>query len=185
MHTYLERDLSSIEWRLENEKNPELEVLESFLEHLFTFRRRIFRYQGLLNELLSSIKETPTDSGSSTTPSTRETQELLIIDCRHVQTLFKRNAMRVNQILGIIIPLISIRDGKSSILQNRKLGLLTALATILLPFNGGSCNPSDSGSIWTRETRLLGFLSRFNSLVFDCPWKLLYSWSLLQKQRCF
>jgi Mg2+ and Co2+ transporter CorA len=135
MHTYMERDLSTIEWRLENEKNIKLEVLESFLGHLFTFRRRTFKYGRLLDEQLQSIlTDHPVtwDGGQS---SIEHAKQMLAADFVHVQRLFNANTTRINQIFSIIMPLISIRDSRASIAQNRNLGFLTALATVLLPFN--------------------------------------------------
>ena len=135
VHTYLERDLSTIEWRLENEKNTKLAVLESFLEHLFIFRRRISKYGRLLDEQLQSILMDHPVTWDGEQSSVEHIKQMLAADFTHVQRLFNANAMRINQIFGIIMPLISIRDGKASIAQNRSLGFLTALATVLLPFN--------------------------------------------------
>ena len=135
VHTYLERDLSTIEWRLENEKNAKLEVLESFLEHLFIFRRRIVKYGRLLDEQLQSIVTGHPISWNNGHASIEYTKQMLAADFAHVQRLFNANTTRINQIFSIIMPLISIRDGKASIVQNRRLGFLTALATVLLPFN--------------------------------------------------
>jgi Mg2+ and Co2+ transporter CorA len=132
---YLERDLSTIEWRLENEKNAKLEVLESFLERLFTFRRRIFKYGRLLDEQLQSILTDHPATWDGGQSSIEHAKQMLAADFAHVQRLFNANATRINQIFSIVMPLISIRDGKASIAQNRSLGLLTVLATVLLPFN--------------------------------------------------
>jgi Mg2+ and Co2+ transporter CorA len=139
VHTYLERDLSTIEWRLENEKNVRLEVLESFLAQLFIFRRRIFKYGRLLHKQLQTIlTDHPVswdDTSGQSSSSTEQIKQLLTADFKHVQQLSNTNASRINQIVAIIIPLISIRDGKAAMAQNRNLGFLTTLATVLLPFN--------------------------------------------------
>jgi Mg2+ and Co2+ transporter CorA len=135
VHTYLERDLSTIEWQLENKKNAKLEVLELFLEHLFTFRRRIFKYGRLLDEQLQSILTDHPVTWNSGESSIEHVEQMLAADFTHVKRLFNANATRINQIFGIIMPLISIRDGKASIVQNRSLGFLTGLAMVLLPFS--------------------------------------------------
>jgi hypothetical protein len=135
VHTYIERDLNSIAWRLEHEKDARLEVLESFLDHLFIFLRRISIYGKLIDELVQTIMTSHPVAWPTGQPSVENTKELLAADFAHVQNLFKADATRINQIFGIIMPLISIRDGKASIAQNRSLGYLTSLATILLPFN--------------------------------------------------
>jgi hypothetical protein len=135
VHTYIERDLNSIGWRLEHEKDARLEVLESFLDHLFIFLRRISIYEKLIDELVQSILTSHPVAWLTEQPSIENTKKILAADFSHVQTLFKADSIRINQIFGIIMPLITIRDGKASIAQNRSLGYLTSLATILLPFN--------------------------------------------------
>src|SRR5215469_7805458 len=85
VHTYLERDLGTIEWRLENEKNAKLEVLESFLEHLFTFRRRIFKYGRLLDEQLQSIVTDHPITWDGGQTSIEHTKQMLAADFAHVQ----------------------------------------------------------------------------------------------------
>jgi Mg2+ and Co2+ transporter CorA len=135
VHIYIERDLNTIEWRLETERDAKLEVLESFLQQLIVLKRRIFKYQKLLDEKYQSILSNHRPIWDMEFSSHAPTKQMLEADFLHVEKLCNSNATRVNQILSIIIPLISIRDGKATISQNRTLGYLTILATFLLPFN--------------------------------------------------
>jgi Mg2+ and Co2+ transporter CorA len=135
VHMYLERDLSTIEWRLEVEKAARLEILELFLDQLLVFRRRTLMYSRLIEEQMRTISTGDPKSWDGGRPSIDHAKQMLISDFAHVQRLFNPNITRINQVISIIMPLISIRDGKVSTAQNHRLGFLTAIATVLLPFN--------------------------------------------------
>ncbi|MCJ1245573.1 hypothetical protein MMC30_002777 [Trapelia coarctata] len=155
VNTYIERDLNTIEWRLETDKRATLEVFESFLKKLFIMRRRINKYESLVSEQLQSCVShspiswllsspspgTSPNSIASTTPqasaalSSDQVSYAMENDLKQVQQLIHRNSDRIMQSIALITSLMSVRGGKTSITQNKTLGFLTALATLALPFN--------------------------------------------------
>jgi hypothetical protein len=56
VNTYVERDLNTIEWRLENDRNLGLEDFEKFLGKLFILRRRVGKYKILVDEQLELFR---------------------------------------------------------------------------------------------------------------------------------
>jgi Mg2+ and Co2+ transporter CorA len=128
--TYIERDLNTIEWRLEADENVTLETYESFLGKLFILRRRIGKYKSLVDEQLELCRnQMPEGWGNSTT--TTEASIAIQNDLEQVQQLIGRNAQSVD----LITTMMSVREGETAINQNERLGFLTVVATVVLPFN--------------------------------------------------
>lgn len=134
VNTYFERDLNTIEWRLEADENVTLETFESFLGKLFILRRRIGKYKSLVDEQLELCRnQMPQAWGNSTT--TTEASIAIQNDLEQVQQLISRNVNRISQSVDLITTIMSVREGKTSIDQNETLGFLTVVATVVLPFN--------------------------------------------------
>jgi len=92
-------------------------------------------YTRLLDESLRIISTDHPVNWDSEESSIECNKQILVADFTHVHRLFDEDAARIEQIFSVIMPLISICDGKASIAQNRSIGFLTAFATILLPLN--------------------------------------------------
>lgn len=155
VNMYIERDLNTIEWRLEIDKQATLEAFESLLNKLFIMRRRITKYESLVNEQLQSCRSccpiswrsSPASSNTSSNLIASTTSQMncalssdkviyaIENDFKQVQQLIHRNTNRIMQSVALITSLMSVREGKTSIAQNQRFGFLTVLATLFLPFN--------------------------------------------------
>ena len=134
VNTYIERDLNTIEWRLEADEELTLDIFESFLGKLFILRRRIGKYKTLVDEQLELCRnQLPRawDSSAIVTKASIAIQK----DLEQVQQLIGRNTGRLAQSVDLITSIMSVREGKTSIEQNKRLGFLTVVATVILPFN--------------------------------------------------
>lgn len=131
VNAYVERDLNTIEYRLEHEKGH-LDSFESFLKRLFIMRRRTQKFENLVNEQLQlfdgHIPDYWLHSSSASSTAIKN-------DLEQVQELIHRNADRITQSVSLIMSLMAVHEGKTSNAQNRGLGFLTVLATLALPFN--------------------------------------------------
>ncbi|KAF2180444.1 hypothetical protein K469DRAFT_753417 [Zopfia rhizophila CBS 207.26] len=141
VNTYIERDLNTIEWRIEREIRAPLEVFESFQLKLFRLRRRTTKYEALVSDQIQSL-EAQRDLFSTSTSVTRESrpsqQELisaLVEDFAQVLDLVRRNSARITHQTSLITSLMSVRAGKAQAAQSQRVGVLTVVATLVLPFN--------------------------------------------------
>lgn len=164
VNTYVERELGTIDFRLEKEHPVKTEVLEEFLYKLFFLRRRVALYEKLVKEQLHSCKMKGREKWRL--PSTAdinqkggsgfidEVSSALESDFGHLYELFCRNSERITQMSSVLMALISVRESQATIAQSQSLGLLTVVATVFLPFNtvatvmniGGELSPTGAKS---------------------------------------
>lgn len=145
VNMYIERDLNTIEWRVEDNKTPvSFQGFQLFLSSLFRLRRRINKYSTLVEEQLRICKiQKPASwitSACMAMPSSSNTRTNDVFvgiqkDLTQVQEAIQKNRDRIAQSVGLIMSLISELEAKQSVAQNRRLAFLTLLATLLLPFN--------------------------------------------------
>lgn len=133
VNAYLERDLNVIEWRLEREA-PDIGTLNDFLKQLFMMRRRIRKYESLIEEhvhlILPSAWLDPNTSVSYDTP-----EQDIASDTQQTLGLMHRNSERISQIVSLITSLMSVIESNRATSLNQRLTFLTILATVALPFN--------------------------------------------------
>lgn len=133
---YIERDLNSMEWRLES-SDVGIDVLENFLGKLFILRRRIGKYAQLIDDQMSLFQEDHMPSAwTAHLPHLakgwlRDAQQ----DSAQVRDIVQRNAERVSKTVDLIMSIISVRESRQSVEQNDSLKILAVVATIALPFN--------------------------------------------------
>jgi Mg2+ and Co2+ transporter CorA len=187
---YMERELNTIEWRLENEKTS-LEGFEFYLEKLFTMRRRISKYKSLVDDHFQScLSHTPKSwyTSGQTPPrpqggigsSFHEVYSSIQRDIEHVQSLIQRNADRITETVTLITSLMSVLEGKTALKQNQRLGLLTIFATLALPFNAAAAifsvqtefgpGGKQFGVFWEVAGSILGLAALLLALLYLVPW---------------
>jgi len=189
----MERELNTIEWRLENEKTS-LEGFEFYLDKLFTMRRRVSKYKSLVDDHFQScLSNRPeswytrnTSTNSSTSPqgivdaSFDEVYRSIQKDIEQIQNLIQRNADRITETVTLITSLMSVIEGKTALKQNQRLGLLTIFATLALPFNAAAAifsvqtefGPGGKrfGVFWEVAGSILGIAALLLSLLYLVPW---------------
>ncbi|KAF5549526.1 translation initiation factor eIF-2B subunit delta [Fusarium mexicanum] len=137
---YVERDLNTLEWRLENDE-PGMLILESFLKKLFILRRRIRKYHGLIDEQLQLFRKYLPHAWIATDPpATEKTRAYMEGDFEQLRSTKLDNAARVSNTLGLVTSMIQIRKGEQSVKHNDRLSFLTVIATIVLHFNALAAN---------------------------------------------
>lgn len=135
INTYIERDLNTIAWQLETEKPLSLDKLEGFLEQLFILRRRIFRYQSLVDEQLEIYRKQMPRSWDCSNNTLHGVYLAIQDDLEQVQQAIGRNVDRISDSRELITSFMSVRAAEMSLLQNETLRFLTIVATVALPFN--------------------------------------------------
>jgi Mg2+ and Co2+ transporter CorA len=183
---YMERELNTIEWRLENEKTS-LEGFEFYLEKLFTMRRRISKYKSLVDDHFQSCLNHRPESWY-TAPSQLgdigasfgEVYSSIQRDIEQAQSLIQRNANRITETVTLITSLMSVLEGKTALKQNQRLGLLTIFATLALPFNAAAAifsvqtefGPGGTrfGVFWEVAGSILGLAALLLALLYLVPW---------------
>ncbi|CVL13883.1 hypothetical protein FPRO06_09962 [Fusarium proliferatum] len=165
---YIERDLNTLEWRLENDE-PGMLTLESSLKKLFILRRRIRKYQGLVDEQLDLFRKYLPQAWIATySPAAEKARAHAEGDFEQVRSTILDNAARLSDTLGLVTSMIQIRKGEQSAKQNDRLSFLTVIATIVLPFNAlaailgmqtswGPGNP-DFGRFWLISGAICAFM---------------------------
>ncbi|KAF5585619.1 translation initiation factor eIF-2B subunit delta [Fusarium subglutinans] len=132
---YIERDLNTLEWRLENDE-PGMIILESFLKKLFILRRQIRKYQGLVDEQSQLFRKYLPHAWITTySPTTEKARAYMEGDFEQVRSTILDNAARLSDTLGLVTSMIQIRKGEQSAKQNDRLSFLTVIATVVLPSN--------------------------------------------------
>lgn len=134
VNTYIERDLNTIEWRLETDQNVGLEDFEFFLGKLFILRRRIGKYRILVDEQLELFRNQTAESWRHSNAASG-LSHIIQNDLKQVEQLIARNSSRISESVELITSVMSVREGETSIKQNQTLGVLTFVATVVLPFN--------------------------------------------------
>ncbi|KAN0106747.1 hypothetical protein V8E51_009623 [Hyaloscypha variabilis] len=104
---YIERDINSIEWQLENEAVG-IDGLKDFLNQLYVGRRRVRKYQELISGQLELLR---------------------------ARTAMENNFQRIAQTLQLITSVMQVLQGEQSIQQNVLLGFLAVVATLAVPFS--------------------------------------------------
>ncbi|KAH7131477.1 hypothetical protein B0J13DRAFT_626555 [Dactylonectria estremocensis] len=133
--TYIERDLNSIEWRLESSRDR-IEIHEKFLNQLFTLRRRIGKFKALVQDELQLFKaQAPRSWMSTPQANVAECIAGMQEDLKQAHSLLEKNSVRVSEAIELIAAIIQVREGEHSTTQNERLGFLTILATTALPFS--------------------------------------------------
>lgn len=135
VNTYVERDLNTIAWQLETEKRLAPEKLEMFLEELFILRRRIGRYQSLVDEQFEIYRGQMPQSWDCSSSKISDVFAAIQDDFEQVQKSIQRNVDRVSESVDLITSIISVRAGEMGLVQNETLRFLTLVATVALPFN--------------------------------------------------
>jgi Mg2+ and Co2+ transporter CorA len=132
--SYIERDINSIEWQLENEA-VRIDGLKDFLDQLFVGRRRVRKYQALVDgqfELLRAGRMLPEAWRANNAP-------VILADMRtdfaQVRTAMEKNSQRIAQTIQLIMSVMVVCQGEQSIQQNVLLGFLTVVATLGVPFS--------------------------------------------------
>lgn len=132
---YIERDINTLEWRLENGEVG-IEVLEKFLKKLFILRRRIRKYQALVDEQLQLFRDCLPYAWTETpSPATEKARTEMKADFEQVRSTIENNGARLSQTLDLVASIMQVRAGEQSIKQNDRLSFLTLIATVALPFN--------------------------------------------------
>ncbi|KAK4121521.1 hypothetical protein N657DRAFT_108553 [Parathielavia appendiculata] len=144
-NAHIERDINVIEWQLETMSATvaDVNLLQKVLTRLFTHRRRIGKYQALIEEQRDLLvqgddssmpdawllegRQLPRDAGQAW----RELQS----DANQVHDLVTRNAERVGQLVELLMSIMSVREAGLSVKQNETLTFLALVATSALPFN--------------------------------------------------
>ncbi|KFA46591.1 hypothetical protein S40293_11387 [Stachybotrys chartarum IBT 40293] len=139
--TYFERDLNTIEWRLERDSLP-IEALAEMQQRLFSNRRRLRKYKQLLDGQIASLQDDCLPANFAISNPAHHSQgheqlETSPINAHLVEArqLMEQNHARLLESLELIASLISVRQGILSLSQNRNLGFLALVATWALPFN--------------------------------------------------
>jgi Mg2+ and Co2+ transporter CorA len=138
--TYIQREINTIEWKLENGVETSLETFNTFLQQLDTQRRRIIKYETLIQEQKCFWE---IQKGGNTIFShlpSRETATTAIAtsvvkDYAEIHKLSGHNIARINQSIDIITARMAVQGARFAIKQNESLQLLAVVATIFLPFN--------------------------------------------------
>lgn len=132
VNKYLERDLNNIEIRFEDPKRVlTLKALESFQERLFIMRRRVRLYMDLIDEKLQICGPLKPSSWIAELEVLSSIQK----DLGQAKSLMQQNSSRITDSVALITSLMAVLEGKQSMAQNRRVGFLTVLATLILPLN--------------------------------------------------
>jgi len=140
VNTYIERDINTIDWRLEQESALSPETFENFLQKLYTMRRRITKYQMLVTNLLESIRTHDRNLAHiKQTNSHHQLNNEVLLDIEKdfakVLEQMSNNASRISTSVSLITSLMSVQSSFYSLRLNERLGFLTGLATVILPLN--------------------------------------------------
>ncbi|KAH7127586.1 hypothetical protein EDB81DRAFT_889382 [Dactylonectria macrodidyma] len=104
--TYFERDLNSIEWRLEASRDR-IEIHEKFLNQLFTLRRRIGKFKTLVQDELQLFKaHMPRSWISAPQENVEECLAGMQVDLEQAHTLLEKNSIRVSEAIELISAII-------------------------------------------------------------------------------
>jgi len=131
---YIERDINSIEWQLENE-GVGIDGLTAFLNQLHVGRRRVRKYQALITgqlELLRAKGMLPAAWRANSAPVILADMRM---DFAQARSAMEKNSQRIAQTWQLITSVMQVRQGEQTIQQNVLLGFLAVVATLGVPFN--------------------------------------------------
>lgn len=134
VNAYLERDLNSIEWRLE-QLAPDLHTLEFFLRQLYIMRRRIRKYRALLSDQLLWEPPRSFQSPPASDNVDLEVSKAINADFKQAKELICRSNDRIKETVELITSVMSVLEAKESNTQNQGIMFLTFVATVALAFN--------------------------------------------------
>lgn len=179
---YIERDLNSMEWRLERNR-VQIHVMENFLVKLFTLRRRIGKYAQLVDEQMRLFREDHMPEAWTAHLPVPAKGWLLAVqkDSAQVRDLVGKNAERISKTVDLITSIISVRESQESVDQNGSLKFLTIIATSVLPINAVAAIMALDGDYGPRGGKFWVFFVVSVSLTIFI-WVIYGLFRLLKKQ---